>query len=150
MKAIQLLALAATGLLTMNNSCHQNDTEEPCPDQEIAGTSPQFYPCITDRNGSDAKLFVVNSQQEFGDAFMCSSYRPRQSAFQDSTLLVGWKNYASCGHVKSQQVVYSCASNTYTYKVVIEAGVCQAAMPVTSQLLVPKLPAGAKVVIDMQ
>jgi len=150
MKAIQLLALAATGLLTMNNSCHQNDTEEPCPDGEIAGTSPQFYPCITDRNGSDAKLFVVNSQQEFGDAFACSSYRPRQSAFQDSTLLVGWKNYSSCVRIKSQSLVYSCGSNTYTYKVEVEDRPCLAPMSIASQLLVPKLRAGAKVVIDMQ
>lgn len=148
MKAIQLLALVATGLLTLNNSCHQDATDEPCPAQEIAGTSVQAYPCIVDQSGQNAQLFVINSPQEFGAAFPCSSYRPRASLFRDSTLLVGWKNYANCGHVKSQRLLSTCTS--YTYKVAIEAGVCQAALPVTSQLLVPKLPAGAKVVIDMQ
>ncbi|NML66023.1 hypothetical protein HHL22_12490 [Hymenobacter sp. RP-2-7] len=149
MRATRLLALATSSLLAANFQC-RSAGEAPCPDQEIAGVSVQFYPCIPDRSGQEAKLFVINSQQEFGDAFICSSYRPRPAVFSDSTLLVGWKNYCCCGHVKSQSLRYDCAANTYTYKVEIEQGVCAAAFPVVSQLRVPKLPAGAKVVIDMQ
>lgn len=149
MKATRLLALAAIGLLAANFQC-QSASEAPCPAQEIAGVGVQYYPCIADRNGQEAKLFVVNSQQEFGDAFRCSSYRPRPEIFRDSTLLVGWKNYCCCGRVKSQNLHYDCASNTYTYRVAIEPGVCQAALPVVSQLRVPKLPAGARVLIEIQ
>lgn len=150
MKATQLGALVAISLLAMSHSCRESATDAPCPESEIGGTSPQFYPCIPDQRNPEPQLFVINSQAEFGKAFACSSYSPRQSALRDSTLLVGWKYYASCGHVKSQRLTYACASNTYTYRVEIEAGMCAAAFPVKSQLLVPKLPAGAKVVLEMQ
>jgi hypothetical protein len=149
MKATQLLALAACSLLAANFRC-QSAEEAPCPDQEIVGTVPTLYPCRSDNNEPAAKVFVINSVQEYGDAFGCSSTLPSQVDFTKNTLLVGWKNYCCCGHVKSQSLHYTCAANTYTYKVVIEAGVCQAARPVASVLLVPKLPADAKVVIDMQ
>lgn len=144
-----IAALLAASLLLSAFSCERKN-EDPCANQEIAGRSYQFYPCISNQQGAGAQLFVVNSADEFSSAFGCASFRPADAFFRDSTLLVGWKQYCCCGHVKSQRLTYSCEANTYTYQVAIEAGVCAAAMPVTSQLLVPKLPAGAKVVLDMQ
>lgn len=146
---LSVAALLSTSLLLSAFSCERK-TDDPCANREIAGRSYQFYPCISNQQSPSAQLFVVNSAAEFSNTFSCSSYRPRNAVFQDSTLLVGWTQYCCCGHVKSQRLTYSCASNTYTYQVEIEQGVCAAAMPVTSQLLVPKLPAGANVAIDMQ
>jgi len=149
MKATQLLALAATCLLVLGNRC-QSAEEGPCPDQEITGTVPTLYPCQFGASDKEAKVFVINSVQAYSDAFGCSSTLPSQVDFTKNTLLVGWKNYCCCGHVKSQRLHYACAANTYTYQVELEQGVCQAAFPVASVLLVPKLADGAKVLIDMQ
>lgn len=150
MKASQFFASAAIGLLAISSSCqHSSGEEEPCPSQEIAGTTPQLWPCRTDRS-TTAQVFVINSAIEYSNAFMCSSTLPSQVDFSKNTLLVGWKNYCCCGHVKSQRLLYSCSPKTYTYQVEIEAGTCGTALPVASMLLVPKLPAGARVVIDMQ
>ncbi|MGI4833076.1 MAG: hypothetical protein ACRYFK_06390 [Janthinobacterium lividum] len=149
MKAIRLLALATSSLLALGNRCQQAD-EAPCPDQEIIGTVPILFPCRPDPTEKGAKVFVINSVQEYGNTFGCSSTLPSRVDFTQNTLLVGWKNYCCCGHVKRQSLRYACAANTYTYRVEIEAGVCQAVLPVASVLLVPKLPAGAKVLIEME
>ena len=131
----------------MNLQC-STPQEEPCPSQEITGTVPKLFPCVPDQSGSAAKLFVINSVADYSAAFPCASTLPSQVDFTANTLLVGWKNYCCCGHVKSQRLVSTCDS--YTYQVEIEQGACAAAFPVASLLLVPKLPAGAKVLIDMQ
>lgn len=149
MKPLHYLALAALSLLSLNNSCHKDEGETPCPTQEIPGASPQYRPCVPGQSGSEAKLFVINSVAEYQAAFPCASTLP-VATFADSTLLVGWKAYCCCGHVKSQRLLRACETNKYTYKVEIEEGPCAAAMPVISAWRVPKLPAGAQVAIDMQ
>ncbi|RZK90821.1 MAG: hypothetical protein EOO62_34530, partial [Hymenobacter sp.] len=106
MKALRLLALAASSLLAMNLQC-SSPKEEPCPTQEIAGTTPQLYPCLTDRTGTQARVFVINSVADYSAAFPCASTLPSQVDFTANTLLVGWKNYCCCGHVKSQRLLYS-------------------------------------------
>lgn len=150
MRALQLLALAATSLLAMSNTCKKDENIRPCPAAtdvaivQIAGLNA----CITEPipNVGQSYEYIVNSAADYQALFACTT--PPAVDFTTHTLLAGKTKTASCSHVLSQQLTQTCTG--YTYQVKLEAGLCQAVTNVVYYTLVPKIPSGAKVDFDVQ
>ena len=151
MKASHVLSLAALSLLTMSNSCRKDEDVVPCattlavletatvPGLKATITEP--IPVLNQSNG-----YVVNSEAEYRALFGGARLLPVD--FSAYTLLAGKTRTATGSTVVAQLVTQTC--NSYKYTVKLTAAERTKPTNVTYYVLVPKLPAGAKVVFDVQ
>lgn len=150
MRLIHVLALVASSLLTMSNSCKKEDDAQPCPGASVVKTAqvPGLTACITEPipNVGQSNYYLVNSAAEYRELFACTP--PPTVDFAAHTLLAGKTRLATCGHVAAQEVTQTCTGYTYTVK--LAAGACQAITNVMYYVLVPKIPSSAQVEVDVQ
>jgi hypothetical protein len=149
MKIRRLLALTAVSLLAMSNSCKKEDVA-PCNASadvtmtQLAGlkaTITEPVPYVGQTNE-----YVINSAAEYQEIF--GGKKLPQVDFTTHTLLAGKTRTASSYHLLAQQVVQTCAG--YTYSVQLAPGTAPTGVSVVYYVLVPKLPATAKVAFDVQ
>lgn len=145
----RLLALAALSLLAMSNSCKKEDVA-PCnasadvtltPLAGLKATITEPVPYVGQINE-----YVINSAAEYHELF--AGKKLPAVDFTTHTLLAGKTRTASSYHLLAQQVVQTCAG--YTYSVQLAPGPAPTGASVVYFVLVPKLPATAKVAFEVQ
>ena len=145
----RLLALAALSLLAMSNSCKKEDVA-PCnasadvtltPLMGLKATITEPVPYVGQTNE-----YVINSAAEYHELF--AGKKLPAIDFATHTLLAGKTRTASSYHLLAQQVVQTCAG--YTYSVQLAPGPAPTGASVVYCVLVPKLPATAKVAFEVQ
>jgi len=150
MLARQLLALAALSLLTMSNSCKKEDDPTPCttsadvPSSQLDGFTATIAEPLP--NVGQSNEYVVNSAAEYRALFTGSKLPVVD--FATHTLLAGKTRTPNCSHVLTQQVTQACTG--YTYRVRLAAGPCAMPTNVVYYVIIPKMPATAKVSFDVQ
>jgi hypothetical protein len=149
MQLRRLLTLAALSFLAMSNSCKKEDVA-PCnasadvtltPLMGLKGTITEPVPYVGQTNE-----YVINSAAEYQELFVGKKLPAID--FTTHTLLAGKTRTASSYHLLAQQVVQTCAG--YTYAVQLAPDAAPKAASVVYYVLVPKLPATAKVAFEVQ
>jgi hypothetical protein len=120
------------------------------PHEEFPGS----LPCsVGSLDIGQARNFVVQSQEAFIQIYATSYTRCSRPIptidFSRYTLLIGEKKTAQLPIVVGQRVA-GCPDGTYTYSVEINKGMAAVGGQVSYAVLVPKLPATASVVFDVQ
>lgn len=133
----------------MSNSCKKEDVA-PCnasadvtltPLAGLKATITEPVPYVGQTNE-----YVINSAAEYQELFTGKKLPPVN--FATHTLLAGKTRTASSYHLLAQQVVQTCAG--YTYSVQLAPGPAPTGASVVYYVLVPKLPATAKVSFEVQ
>jgi hypothetical protein len=149
MQLRRLLALAALSLLAMSNSCKKEDMA-PCnaaadvtltPLAGLRASISEPVPYVGQTNE-----YVINSAAEYHELFGTKKLPPVD--FARHTLLAGKTRTASSYHLLAQQVVQTCTGFTYAVQLAPDAAPKVAS--VVYFVLVPKLPAAAKVAFEVQ
>ncbi|MGI4870381.1 MAG: hypothetical protein ACRYFX_04290 [Janthinobacterium lividum] len=151
MRVSYFLALVALSLLTMSNSCKKEDDVVPCTTPLAvleAAQIPGFKASITEPvpNLDQSNGYVVNSEAEYRALFAGKKLPPVD--FATHTLLAGKTRTATGGTVLAQLVTQTCTG--YKYSVKLAPGPAAKAANVVYYVLVPKLPAEAKIEFDVQ
>lgn len=145
----RLLTLAALSFLAMSNSCKKEDVA-PCnasadvtltPLAGLKATITEPVPYVGQTNE-----YVINSAAEYQELF--AGKKLPAVDFATHTLLAGKTRTASSYHLLAQQVVQTCAG--YTYAVQLAPDAAPKTASVVYCVLVPKLPATAKVAFEVQ
>lgn len=149
MTASRLVALVALGLVAMSNSCKKEDVL-PCNaaadviTAQVAGLVAHIAEPVP--NVGQTNEYVINSAAGYQALFSGPKLPPID--FITHTLLAGKTRTAGGSYALAQQVTQTCTGYTYTVK--LAAGACATASSATYYVLVPKLPAGARVAFDVR
>lgn len=89
--------------------------------------------------------FIINTEEELKEHFDCQI---PEVDFSKHTLLVGFFLSGNCASVRCQSVSKICDS--YEYNVVLNELACTAVTPISYFVLIPKIPANAKVKVKVR